>query len=150
MKWVIAGSRLGVIVGMCALLLTSVAAWAWSVYLAVEVVISLIASHGHDNHVIVLFIEVLDVSLIASVLFIFAVSLYELFIGDLNVPAWLIVKDLDQLKAKVVSIVILVLAITFLEHVLVWTDALSTLYFGLAIAVVSLVLVLFYRLGVHS
>lgn len=150
MKWAIAAARLGVVGGISALLLASVSAWAWSVYLAVEAVFTLIASHGGNSSVLVIFIEVLDVSLIAAVLFICAVSLYELFLGDLKVPEWLVVTDLDKLKAKVVSIVILVMAITFLEHVLAWTDALSTLCFGLAIAVVSLVLVLFNRLGTHA
>jgi uncharacterized membrane protein YqhA len=71
-----------------------------------------------------------------AALFIFAVGLYELFIEDSSPPQWLMVHNLHDLKQKLSGVIILVLAVTFLEHFVEWKDPLGTLYPGLAVAVV--------------
>ena len=63
------------------------------------------------------FIELVDVFLLATVLYIIGVGLYELFIGELDLPAWLVIKTLDDLKVKLINIVVTVLAVLFLGHV---------------------------------
>ncbi len=90
-------------------------------------------------------ISVMDIHLLSVVLYIFAVGLYELFVGKLNTPEWLEIKSIDDLKAKLVSVVILILAITFTKNVVKWEKPLDTVLFGIAIAVVVFVLVLYYR-----
>jgi uncharacterized membrane protein YqhA len=100
--------------------------------------------------VLVSFILILDIFLIGAVLFVFAASLYELFIGDLDVPEWLKIKSIDQLKSKMIALVVLVMGITFLEHLVDWVNAQATELFGIAIALVSLVLVFLYRSGGKS
>ena len=71
----------------------------------------------------------MDIFLIATVLFIFAMGMYELFIEKINLPEWLIINNLHDLKAKLSSVIILVMGITFLKHLVEWTDPQGTLYF---------------------
>jgi len=71
------------------------------------------------------------------------VGLYELFIGKLRLPAWLIVTSLDDLKAKLISVVVVVLGVTFLGQVADWDGKTNLLPFGVAIGAVILALTAF-------
>lgn len=91
------------------------------------------------------FISVMDIHLLSIILYIFAVGLYELFVGKLSVPDWLRITDIDQLKAKLASVVILILAITFTKKLVEWKNPLDTLLFAVAIAVIIGVLIFYYK-----
>jgi uncharacterized membrane protein YqhA len=92
----------------------------------------------------------MDKFLIAVGLYIFAVGLYELFIGNLVLPAWLMVKTLHEVKSRLSSIIILVMAIVFLEHLVEWNDPQATLFYGIAVAVVAGGLIAFSQLGARD
>lgn len=91
------------------------------------------------------FISIMDIHLLSVVLYIFAVGLYELFVDKLNVPEWLKIESIDNLKAKLSSVIVLILAITFTKKLVEWKNALETLMFGIAVAVVIAVLVFYYK-----
>lgn len=91
------------------------------------------------------FISVMDIHLLSIILYIFSVGLYELFVGKLNVPEWLRITNIDQLKAKLTSVVILILAITFTKKLVEWKNPIDTLLFALAIAVIIAVLIFYYK-----
>lgn len=90
-------------------------------------------------------VGILDSYLLAVILYIFGVALYELFIDDLDLPDWLNIKDLDDLKKKLSSVIALMLGVTFLEHVVQWDNALDTLYFAISIAVIIFALVFYMK-----
>jgi uncharacterized membrane protein YqhA len=61
------------------------------------------------------FIEMTDVFLLGTVLFIVSFGLYQLFIQpNLPVPAWLKIESLDQLSERLIEVVGVLLAVTFL------------------------------------
>ena len=76
------------------------------------------------------FFGVVDVYLLTVVLYVFAVGLYELFIGKLDVPGWLSIETLDELKAKLASVVILFVAIAFVKYLVDFRNPTETLMFG--------------------
>ncbi|MEW5803457.1 MAG: YqhA family protein [bacterium] len=94
--------------------------------------------------------EILEINLIAVILFISAIGLYLLFWKDIRVPGWLAVNDVNQLKEKLVGIVITVMGVTFLEHILEWADPKGTLMFGVAIALVIITLVFYIKVMVSE
>lgn len=81
------------------------------------------------------------------ILYIFALGMYELFIGSVNLPEWLIIRNLHDLKVKLSSVIILVMCITSLKHLVEWKDPQGTLFFGIAIAVVTVALIAFGYFG---
>jgi uncharacterized membrane protein YqhA len=86
---------------------------------------------------LVQFIEIVDIFLLATVLYIIAVGLYELFIDDnIPVPRWLAIHDLDDLKDKLVGVVIVVIAVGFLGQFVSWDEQTNLLIPGGAAAVV--------------
>lgn len=80
-------------------------------------------------------IEVVDLFLLATVFFIISLGLFELFIDDsLDLPDWLEIKTIEDLKVKLVGVVIVVLAVLFLGQVVTWDGQRELLGYGVAIA----------------
>ncbi len=91
-------------------------------------------------------LHMLDAFLVAAVLLIVAVGTYGLFIAPLDgVPGALVVGSLHALKVRFASMLILLMTVTFVEHLLTWADPWNTLVFGGAIAIVSITLVGYSR-----
>jgi len=93
------------------------------------------------KHASVAFIELIDLILLGTVLYIVAIGLYQLFIDpNLELPAWLQTSDLDALKQKLLGVVIVLLGVTFLSDATEWDGSPNFLTYGLAIAGVVLAL----------
>ncbi len=145
MKQLLEQSRYLILVCVIASLAAAVAAFLWGVVKTATAIGNLIATSGKDPLAAFSLIELIDAFMIGTALYIFAIALYELFIGDLNLPPWLTVHNLDELKVTLANVIILVMAITFLEHLLQWTSPQDTFLFGLAVAAVAAVLIAFGR-----
>lgn len=136
---ILASSRYTVFVAIVG---TFVAAVALMVYEAVVIAGTLIdvirggaASPKEAKALAVGMIEAVDVFLIAIAMYIISLSLYALFVDDtLPLPHWLKVRDLEDLKANLVSVVIAVLAVLFLREAVTWDGGRDLLGFGAALA----------------
>lgn len=94
------------------------------------------------------FIEIFDLFLLGTVMLIMGVSLYGFFIDtELKLPARLEINSFDDLKANLVTVVIVVLGVTFLGHVVSWDGEREILGFGIAVALVVAALNLFLFLA---
>jgi len=101
-------------------------------------------AHVALSKVVVGFIEVADIFLLAVVFYIMSLGLYELFIDShLPLPEWLIVRSLEDLKEKLIGVVVVVLAIFFLGRVVESENALEVLYMGVGIAAIIAALAYF-------
>jgi uncharacterized membrane protein YqhA len=108
------------------------------------------------GHQIGLFLLDIDLFLIGATLLISAIGFYELFIGDIRVggiarmPAWLEMHDLNDLKGRVLAMIVMVLAVTFVELVVDASGGLQILETGGGVAVVILAVTAFLRLTGHG
>jgi len=147
MKYILERSKYLALIGVIALLLAAVAAFVWGTFKTVDTISLVVSSMGRDKAITVEFIKIVDSFLIATALLIFTVSLYELFIDKLDLPDWMLAHDLYDLKAKLSSMVVLVMAVKFLEKLLEVKDASSLLQTGIATASMSAVLIAFGYFG---
>jgi uncharacterized membrane protein YqhA len=147
MKKLIEKSKSLFLIAVASSLAASGFAFLWGMVKTISLIIDLIVSFGKDPLVAIDLIKLMDIFLIATVLFIFAMGLYELFIDNISLPEWLIITNLHDLKVKLGSVIILVMGITFLEHLVEWRDPLGTMYFGVAVAIVSTSLIAFGYFG---
>lgn len=93
------------------------------------------------KHVAVEFIESIDLFLLGTVLYIISLGLYELFIDDLlPMPRWLVISSFDDLKERLLGIVIVLLAVSFLGFVVAWDGNTNILALGVAVGLVLLAL----------
>ena len=93
---------------------------------------------GKSGKVLALgFIEIVDLFLVSAALLIIALGLYELFIDDsLDLPSWLEIHDLDDLKGKLLGTIIAVMVVFFLGQVISWDQGPDILYLGAGIATI--------------
>ncbi len=96
-------------------------------------------------------VKAVDGYLIASILIIFALGLYELFVSKLDaaerseiIPRLLLIRNLDELKERIASVVLLVLVIEFFQRALQleYERPLDLLYFATGVLLVSAALYL--------
>jgi uncharacterized membrane protein YqhA len=147
MKQIVEKSRYLALIGVIGLLIAAVAAFSWGLYRTGLLIYELTLGGGGSTLVTVELIKIVDYFLIATTLLIFAASLYELCIADIHVPDWMIAHNLYELKAKLSSMIVLVLAVKFLEEVFLARDAYDLMLEGVAIAVISAVLIAFGYFG---
>ena len=90
------------------------------------------------------FIEIVDLFLLGTVFLMIALGLYELFVDeDLDLPRWLSINSFDDLKNKLVGVVVVVLAVLFLGAVVGWDGSRDLLGFGVGVALVIAALTYF-------
>ena len=96
-----------------------------------------------NNDLLFKIISAIDLFLIGIVLLIFGFGIYELFVSDIDFTnskfneSTLKIKDLDQLKNKIIKVIIIVLIVKFFEKILKFSesfkDPIDILYFSLSI-----------------
>ena len=73
-----------------------------------------------------------DAILLGTVLLVIGYGLYELFIDpELKVPVWLRVRDLDDLKSKLIGVVVVIVAVAFVGLFVDSPRAAEVLSYGL-------------------
>lgn len=80
----------------------------------VAVVIDSLSDQSSLKIVIVDVLTAIDAILLGTVLLVIGFGLYELFIDtNIQVPPWLRVEDLDDLKSKLIGVVVAIIAVVF-------------------------------------
>jgi uncharacterized membrane protein YqhA len=147
LKPILERSRYLAIIGIISLLIASVAAFLWGALRTWQVIALVISSWGTDKGIIIGFIEIVDAFLVATAILIFTLSLYELFIDRINAPEWMLAHNLYELKGKLSSMIVLVMAVKFLEKFMEGKDANDLLLTAIATTLVSGVLIAFGYFG---
>jgi uncharacterized membrane protein YqhA len=147
MKTLFEKSRYLSLIAVLSLLLAALTSFVWGAIKTINAITIVFTTAGQNKLISLYLIQLIDYSLIAIAMLIFAFSIYELFIGELDLPEWIVAHNLHDLKARLSSLAILVLAMKFVEKVFEGQDSLQTLYLGLAIAAVSAALIAFSYFG---
>ncbi len=101
-------------------------------------------------------VEVIDGYLLATVLFIFALGLYELFISridlayeDETASKVLVIETLDHLKDRLAKVVLMILIVKYFEHAIgmEFNTPMELLIFAAGIALIGLALYLSHAGG---
>jgi uncharacterized membrane protein YqhA len=104
----------------------------------------------HDDTVTHI-VEVVDGYLLATVMLIFALGMYELFVSDIDEARGsrssskiLVIETLDDLKSRLAKVILMILIVSLFEHAvkMEMNTPLDLLTFGGAIALVGLALYL--------
>jgi len=147
-------SRVVVIVPVIVLLLSAMSSFAYGTDVFVRSVARVVKDPELTSHNIGFLLLLTDLFLVGATLMIAAFGFYDLFItrveagGLSRLPGWLRMRDLGDLKARVISMIILVAGVTFVDVAVDSTGGgLDTLYLGAAVALVIAALTAFLRFG---
>ncbi len=139
-RYVVMVAVLGTLVGALALLLYG----AFEIVVVIEDAMGAGVSAKGAKTLALGLIESTDLFLLSVVMLIIGLGLYALFVDDtLPLPRWLEIHDLDDLKAKLISVVIAVLAVLFLGEVVKWDGQRELLGIGAGSALVIAALTFF-------
>ncbi len=141
-------SRYLVILAVLGALLAAITLFVYGALETVQLVLTTISdgtvSRKGAKALVIEFIEIVDLFLLGTVLYIVSLGLYELFIdAEIRLPDWLTITTLDDLKNKLVKVVIVVLGVVFLGYVISWDGERDLLPIGAAIALVIAALTYF-------
>jgi uncharacterized membrane protein YqhA len=82
-------------------------------------------------------IELIELFLLGTVLYVIALDLYQLFIDrDIHVPHWLEIHTLDNLKERLLGTIIVIVAVSFVGFAVTWDGGFSILAPGVAVGLV--------------
>jgi len=143
MKTVVENSKYLTLIAVISLLIASFGAFFWGGSKTLKAVSLVVSSYGTDPQISVLMIQTIDAFLVALALYIFAVSIYELFVGKLSMPGWMVAHNYHELKVRLSGLVILVIAVYFAEKLVQGMAGAQLLYLAGAVALVSFSLVAF-------
>ncbi len=160
-EWILWKSRLFVIFAVLASVFSSLVLIILATYDIFLMIFDIASALGQktviyelQKTVIARIIGAVDLYLIATVLLIFGIGLYELFISkivhieeDKKSAGILVVHSLDQLKEKLAKVIIMVLIVSFFKNAIEmkYEDILQILYLGLGIFLISLSLYLTHK-----
>lgn len=146
---IVGPSRFWIALSILGVGLSSIAMLIFALNVVVRTIFHAFAEAAFDvdgaKHLAVDLIEMTDLFLLGMVLYVVAIGMYQLFIDDkIAIPAWMRVSNLDELKAHLVNVIIVLLAVSFVAEAVDWAGETSIVYFG---ATVSGVIV---SLGVYN
>ena len=113
-RTVVGWTRFAVIVPALAAMVGALLLMAQGSLAIVMFVIETVSSQLSLETSVIGILTAVDAVLLGTVLLVIGYGLYELFVGtDINVPPWLKIKDLEDLKSKLVGVVVAIIAVVF-------------------------------------
>jgi len=147
-------SRVVVIVPVIVLLLAAMASFAYGTEVFVRTVSHVVDDPQLTSHNLGFLLLLTDLFLIGATLMIAAFGFYDLFIGPIDasgrgghLPSWMRMRDLNDLKARVISMIVLVAAVSFVDTVVESEGGQTMLYLGVGVGVVIAALTAFLHFG---
>lgn len=124
-RYVVALPAVGSIIGAFVLMVIGL----WEIGRAV---VNLLNFQSALKESVVGILTAVDTLLLATVLLVIGYGLYELFVDDtVKLPAWLEIRSLDDLKAKLIGVVVAIIAVVFLGALTDATDANDVMLIGI-------------------
>jgi uncharacterized membrane protein YqhA len=142
MKTIIEKSKYLSLVAVITLLLTFALSLFWGLAQAINAWGKIIFSLGQSPEIILSILKLVDTFLVTIVLYILAASIYRLFVSEVDLPSRLVAKSLTGLKSKLSSVIVLVMAVHFVEVMFEsGLTGLEKVWEAVAISLVSIVLI---------
>jgi uncharacterized membrane protein YqhA len=156
MRNILAGSRFFIAIAVFGTFLSSVALIISGTISVIKTILDSIRDGETgveaSKHLAVDFLQLVDIFLLGTALYIIALGLYELFIDDsLPMPKWLIIATFEDLKEKLIGVIIVLLGVSYLGTAVTWTggDDIFNLGFATASVILALAIALYLSSKSH-
>ena len=147
----LAASRILILIPVVVLLVAALGTFVYGTGLFVSTIHDVVSRPLPPSHKIGELLIVVDLFLIGATLIIASVGFYELFINRIDtkgagqLPGWLQMRDLNDLKARVIAMIILIAAVDFIQVLVGTNDGRQILERGTGTALVIVALTVFMR-----
>jgi uncharacterized membrane protein YqhA len=131
-------------VGVLAIIVLAIAVEVYALTDIYDVIVQIVFDTSQEDTVIKDCLKSLDLVLLGVIFFTIALGLYELYVCPIaNLPSWLVIETLDDLKSLMIKMVIFIMAISFAGRIVTYTDGIDILYLGASFALVTIALTYF-------
>jgi uncharacterized protein (TIGR00645 family) len=151
---ILEASRYAIAIPVAVLLLAALGAFVYGVVFFIDATRKIVNNPFPIAKNIGLFVVLIDLFLVGATLMIAGVGLYELFVSPEReehrtriLPTWLVMRDLNDLKGRVISMIVLVSAVSFTDSVVNFQTGRDVLNLGAGVALMILALTIFVRFG---
>jgi uncharacterized membrane protein YqhA len=144
----VSAGRVWIFIAILGVSISSVVMLIYAMLALLDTIISAFIDRDLDVHgansLAVGLIELTDIFLLGMVLYVVALGMYQLFIDRwIPVPSWMRVDNLHQLKSHLISVIVVLMAVSFLADLVQFASGRDLIYEGAAIALVTAGLSLF-------
>jgi uncharacterized membrane protein YqhA len=152
MKTILDKSKYLSLLAIVVLLITFALALFWGGVQAFKSWQLIIQSIGQSPKIILSILKLIDILLVAMVLYILAASIHELLFTKMEMTSKLFSISLSELKVKLSNLIVLVMAVHFVEVIFdEGITGLEKLWQAIAIFLIAIVLILFgYLSNTHG
>lgn len=134
-----------------AIVLLAIGVYLYSFYQIAAIIKMVFTEAPKVSEVIVKSLKAIDSVLLGVMFFIIGLGLYELFIQPINdLPKWFQVKNIDQLKAMLIKVIIVVMGVSFTGRAVTWNGTSNLLGYGLGLGVVIFALSYFLTVKIRK
>lgn len=125
--------------------------FVYSLYEIFYVVKSIGFNLSDGSEILLKALKSIDLVLISVAFFIIATGLFELFIAPIdNLPEWLNIKDIDELKGLLIKVLVVVVGVSFTGRVVTWDGETDLLSYGITIGIIIFALSYFLRVKAYK
>lgn len=123
-RFIVAVPAIGAIIGSFVLMIIGVLD-------VIQAIVKLVNVEVPTKESVVSILTAVDTLLLATVLLVIGYGLYELFVdSSVKLPPWLEIRSLDDLKAKLIGVVVAIVAVVFLGYLVDSNEAVDVMYIG--------------------
>ncbi len=124
-RFVVAVPAIGSILGSFTLMVIG----TWEI---IRSIVKLFDTSVPLKETVVTILTAVDTLLLATVLLVIGYGLYELFVdANVKLPPWLEIRSLDDLKAKLIGVVVAIIAVVFLGELVDASDPNDVMLIGI-------------------
>lgn len=144
MRQIVGWTRFTVIVPALASMLGAILLMAQGSIAVIMAIIQAVLARTPLKDSIVDVLTAVDAILLGTVLLVIGYGLYELFVDtDIDVPPWLQIRDLDDLKSKLIGVVVAIIAVIFVGVMVDTNRAADVISYGVGAGALVLGLAVF-------
>jgi len=128
------------------ILALSIAVLFYSFYDIYKVISNISNDYTQKDKIIADTLSAVDLILLGITIFLIGIGLFEIFITKIpNIPKWLEINDIDELKTMLIKVAIVIIGISFTGKIVTWDGESELLGYGIALGAVILALSYFLR-----
>lgn len=148
MNKIVATTRYVMVFAVLSIFLGSTILLIFGVLEMLKAVLAVFQQQIHGDELKIILIRSVDTILVATVLYVIAIGLYQLFINSsLKLPSWLHTSSVGDLERRLAGLVVTILGVFFLTAVYEGSTGIDILGIGLSIAAIIFSISYFLRKG---
>ncbi|MEM7659877.1 MAG: YqhA family protein [Bacteroidota bacterium] len=140
-----------ILIAVVGIIILSIGIFVYSMFEIAGLLTTIFGETTEEGEVILKALKAIDAVLLGVVFFIIGLGLFELFVRPIdNLPEWFKIKNIDELKATLIKVIVVVMGVSFTGRIVTWDGETDLLGYGLGMGAVVLALSYFLQVKIKE